>query len=112
MTSLDVFRDAVVINVVSFCTSLYAGFAVFSIIGYMAHEYGVPIQEVIKSGESIDLSIYLSFYQSIYEIFIAPLQCNCSEALPAQSWNLKIARTVVENGKLLRDIFLVVYLNF
>ena|SRR6218665_2110218 len=108
MTSLDVFRDAVVINVVSFCTSLYAGFAVFSIIGYMAHEYGVPIQEVIKSGESTDLSIYLSFCQSIYEIYIAALQGNCS----AQSWNSKIARTVVENGKLLRDIFLVVYLNF
>lgn len=48
-----VFRDAVVINVVSFCTSLYAGLAVFSIIGYMAHEYRVPIQDVIKSGESV-----------------------------------------------------------
>ena len=39
------------INIVSFCTSLYAGFAVFSIIGYMANEYGVDVKDVIKSGE-------------------------------------------------------------
>ena len=30
------------------------------------------------------LSIYLSI--SIYRIYIAPLQGNCSEALPAQAW--------------------------
>ena len=45
------YRDAIVINIVSFCTSLYAGIAVFSIIGFMAHEYKVPIADVIKSGE-------------------------------------------------------------
>ena len=46
------FSDAIVINFVSFGTSLYAGIAVFSIIGYMANEYDVPIEEVIKSGRS------------------------------------------------------------
>ena len=39
------------INLVSFFTSLYAGFAVFSIIGYMANEYGIGVDEVINSGE-------------------------------------------------------------
>lgn len=38
------------INIVSFCTSLYAGFAVFSIIGYMANEYGIRVDQVINSG--------------------------------------------------------------
>ena len=46
-------RDAIVINCVSFFTSLYAGFAVFSIIGFMANEAGVEISEVIKSGKFI-----------------------------------------------------------
>jgi len=38
------------INIVSFLTSLYAGFAVFSIIGYMAVSQGVRIEDVIDSG--------------------------------------------------------------
>jgi len=41
-----------VINFVSFGTSLYAGIAVFSIIGFMAHEQQVPIEKVINSGRS------------------------------------------------------------
>ena len=47
------FRDAIMINLVSFFTSLYAGFAVFSIIGYMAHEQGLEIEKVIDSGRSM-----------------------------------------------------------
>lgn len=43
-------RDAIVINFVSFGTSLYAGIAVFSIIGFMAHEQRMPIEKVINSG--------------------------------------------------------------
>ena len=43
-------RDAVMINFVSFFTSMYAGLAVFSIIGYMANEYNLNIEEVIDSG--------------------------------------------------------------
>lgn len=31
-------------------TSLVAGFAVFSVLGFMAHEQGVPIAEVAESG--------------------------------------------------------------
>ena len=38
------------INFVSFGTSLYAGIAVFSIIGFMAHEQRMPIEKVINSG--------------------------------------------------------------
>lgn len=45
-----IYRDAIVINFVSFGTSLYAGIAVFSIIGFMAHEQHVPIEKVINSG--------------------------------------------------------------
>ena len=38
------------INIVSFFTSLYAGFAVFSIIGFMANEAGIEVDKVIDSG--------------------------------------------------------------
>lgn len=32
------------------CTSVVAGFAVFSVLGFMANEQGVPISEVAESG--------------------------------------------------------------
>ena len=39
------------INIVSFFTSIYAGFAVFSIIGYMADQYDMEVDKIIDSGE-------------------------------------------------------------
>lgn len=45
-------RDAIMINIVSFFTSIYAGFAVFSIIGYMASEYNVEVDQIIDSGSN------------------------------------------------------------
>ena len=45
------FRDTLIINVISFFTSIYAGVAVFAIIGYMAIEYDLPVNCVINSGE-------------------------------------------------------------
>ncbi|CAH1785348.1 unnamed protein product [Owenia fusiformis] len=52
------FRDAIIINLVSFFTSLYAGFAVFSVIGYMAHENGQAVEDVIKSGPGLAFIVY------------------------------------------------------
>lgn len=48
------FRDALMINCVSFATSIYAGFAVFSIIGYMANEYNRNVADIIDSGVYCD----------------------------------------------------------
>lgn len=33
-------------------TSVFAGFAIFSILGHMAHVYKMPVGEVVKEGQA------------------------------------------------------------
>lgn len=42
--------NAVLIASLNCCTSFFAGFAIFSIIGYMAHEQGVSVEQVLSGG--------------------------------------------------------------
>lgn len=43
-------RDAIIATVACAGTSVFAGFAVFSIIGFLAHMMGEPIENVMDSG--------------------------------------------------------------
>lgn len=64
------YRDAIVINLVSFATSLYAGIAVFAIIGFMANEYNLPVNEVVKSGPAL---AFVAYPRALSLMPIAPL---------------------------------------
>lgn len=44
-------RDCVALCILNSSTSFVAGFAIFSILGFMSQEQGVPISEVAESGE-------------------------------------------------------------
>lgn len=39
-------KDCLLISVVNSCTSIYAGLAVFSVLGFMANEQGVSVDKV------------------------------------------------------------------
>ncbi|KAK7498988.1 hypothetical protein BaRGS_00009797 [Batillaria attramentaria] len=44
-------RDSILLTFICEGTSVYGGFAIFSVLGYMAHQSGVPIEKVVSSAD-------------------------------------------------------------
>ncbi|KAA0714550.1 Sodium- and chloride-dependent GABA transporter 2 [Triplophysa tibetana] len=51
-------RDSLWLCLLNSGTSLVAGFAVFSVLGFMAHQQGAPIEEVAESGPGLAFIAY------------------------------------------------------
>ncbi|KAI2666902.1 Sodium- and chloride-dependent GABA transporter 2 [Labeo rohita] len=56
--SNNCYRDCFWLCLLNSGTSLVAGFAVFSVLGFMAHQQGVPIDEVAESGPGLAFIAY------------------------------------------------------
>ncbi|KAF7652993.1 hypothetical protein LDENG_00089030, partial [Lucifuga dentata] len=52
------YKDCMWLCLLNSATSIVAGFAVFSVLGFMAHEQGVPIAEVAESGPGLAFIAY------------------------------------------------------
>ncbi|XP_072836596.1 sodium-dependent noradrenaline transporter [Pogona vitticeps] len=52
------YRDALMTSTINCVTSFISGFAIFSILGYMAHEYKVGIQDVATEGPGLVFILY------------------------------------------------------
>ncbi|XP_050990606.1 sodium- and chloride-dependent GABA transporter 2-like [Labeo rohita] len=52
------YRDCLWLCLLNSATSLVAGFAVFSVLGFMANRQGVPIEEVAESGPGLAFIAY------------------------------------------------------
>ena len=56
----NVYRDAIMVAIGNCCTSVFAGFVIFGIIGFMAHELGKPVKDVVTEGRNILLGNILT----------------------------------------------------
>ncbi|XP_074655431.1 sodium-dependent proline transporter-like isoform X2 [Tubulanus polymorphus] len=54
----NIYRDAIVIPFVTCGTSFFAGFVIFSVIGFMAHEANLPVEEAVTSGPGLAFIAY------------------------------------------------------
>jgi len=54
----DIAENAFIIAIANTLTSFAAGIAVFSTLGYLAHEAGVPVPEVVKGGIELAFVAY------------------------------------------------------
>ena len=53
------FRDAIIIGVINCSTSLFCGLVVFAMLGFMAHESGKPIEQVMEFCSPLNPSVII-----------------------------------------------------
>ncbi|XP_072238539.1 sodium- and chloride-dependent neutral and basic amino acid transporter B(0+) [Leuresthes tenuis] len=66
----NVFKDSFIVTLTNAGTSVLAGFAIFSILGHMAHIYKIPVGEVVKEGFGL---AFIAYPDALSKLPISPL---------------------------------------
>ncbi|GAB6030012.1 hypothetical protein CHUAL_005703 [Chamberlinius hualienensis] len=52
------YKDALIVSVSNILTSFFAGFVIFSVIGFLAFEMGVKVDKVVEQGAGLAFTVY------------------------------------------------------
>ncbi|KAF7660662.1 hypothetical protein LDENG_00276980 [Lucifuga dentata] len=66
----NMLHDTVIVTLVNAGTSVFAGFAIFSILGHMAYFYGKPVGEVAQEGFGL---VFIVYPAALTKLPISPL---------------------------------------
>lgn len=66
----NVLRDTFLVPLINCLTSFYAGFVIFSVLGFMAYAKGVTVPEVAKGGPGL---VFIVYPEGLAQMPVAPL---------------------------------------